>query len=204
VFTPYLHFPGAFTTFDELTGTLFSSDLFGGFTNDDELVAADMSYFEDIRPFHEHYMPSREILAHGMEDLETLPLELIAPQHGKIIPKPLIAGDRSLEAARPTLPDGAPRHRHPQAVLHERAAAPGDAPDGGLTRLPRGGRRARGVGIGRVADPGSGLLCVDGLERGARVQAGEPLPRCPDSAAGSVSATVAPGALLVPALVTVT
>jgi diguanylate cyclase (GGDEF)-like protein len=90
VFTPYLHFPGAFTTFDDTTGTLFSSDLFGGFTSDLQLFATDMSYFEAIRPFHEHYMPSREILAHGMDQLEKLPLKLIAPQHGQLIPEPLI------------------------------------------------------------------------------------------------------------------
>lgn len=30
IFTPYAHFPGAFCTYDEQTGTLFSSDLFGG------------------------------------------------------------------------------------------------------------------------------------------------------------------------------
>ena len=74
VFTPYLHFPGAFTTFDDSTGTLFSSDLFGGFTSETDLFASDISYFEAIRPFHEHYMPSREILAHGLEQLEALPL----------------------------------------------------------------------------------------------------------------------------------
>ncbi|MDA3810694.1 MAG: MBL fold metallo-hydrolase [Spirochaetaceae bacterium] len=32
IFTPYLHFPGAFCTFDKKSGILFSSDLFGGFT----------------------------------------------------------------------------------------------------------------------------------------------------------------------------
>ncbi len=92
VFTPYLHFPGAFTTFDEATGTLFSSDLFGGFTSGCELYAEDLSYFEEIRPFHEHYMPSREILVHGLEELEKLPLKLIAPQHGRLIREPLIPG----------------------------------------------------------------------------------------------------------------
>ena len=45
----------------------------------------DESYFENMRPFHEHYMPSREILAHGLEEIETLPVKLIAPQHGKLI-----------------------------------------------------------------------------------------------------------------------
>ena len=90
VFTPYLHFPGAFTTFDEQTGALFSSDLFGGFTEQWRLVAEDLSYFEAIRPFHEHYMPSREILAAGMRTLERLPITMIAPQHGEILPEPLV------------------------------------------------------------------------------------------------------------------
>jgi len=92
VFTPYLHFPGAFATFDEQTGTLFSSDLFGGFTPRWRLVADDLSYFDEIRPFHEHYMPSREILASGMLTLERLPITLIAPQHGELIPGPLVRG----------------------------------------------------------------------------------------------------------------
>lgn len=91
VFTPYLHFPGAFTTFDERSGTLFSSDIFGGFTDNWKLVATDMSYFEEIRPFHEHYMPSREILAAGMRSFERLPIKMIAPQHGELIPEHLVA-----------------------------------------------------------------------------------------------------------------
>ncbi len=91
VFTPYLHFPGAFTTFDRTSGILFSSDIFGGFTDDDQLYAKDVSYFEAMRPFHEHYMPSRDILAHGLEDIERLPIRLIAPQHGKLIPGPLVS-----------------------------------------------------------------------------------------------------------------
>ena len=89
VFTPYLHFPGAFCTFDEASGILFSSDLFGGFTKGFSLIARDEGYFEAMRPFHEHYMPSREILAHGLTKLEALPLRAIAPQHGSIIPQPL-------------------------------------------------------------------------------------------------------------------
>jgi len=89
-FTPYLHFPGAFTTFDPQTGTLFSSDLFGGFTDDWQFYATDESYFEAMRPFHEHYMPSREILARGMATLAELPIALIAPQHGELVPEPLV------------------------------------------------------------------------------------------------------------------
>jgi diguanylate cyclase (GGDEF)-like protein len=90
VYTPYLHFPGAFTTFDTATGVLFSSDLFGGLSENWSLVANDESIFDGIRVFHEHYMPSREILVHGLSKLEVLPIKMIAPQHGSIIPAHLV------------------------------------------------------------------------------------------------------------------
>ncbi len=90
IFTPYLHFPGAYCTFDVESGILFSSDLFGGFTEKWSLIAQDESHFEAIRPFHEHYMPSREILYNALVKLERYPIHLIAPQHGSIIPKSLI------------------------------------------------------------------------------------------------------------------
>ena len=90
LFTPYLHFAGAFTTLDECSGTLFSSDLFGGFTEDRSLFATSVAYFDAIRAFHEHYMPNREILAHAIAQFREFSLERIAPQHGQIIPKSLI------------------------------------------------------------------------------------------------------------------
>ncbi len=88
--TPYLHFPGAVCTLDEATGVLFSSDLFGGFTDGFQLVAEDEGYFEAIRSFHEHYMPSREILQSGLMEIERHPVRMIAPQHGSIIPEHLV------------------------------------------------------------------------------------------------------------------
>jgi diguanylate cyclase (GGDEF)-like protein len=90
VFTPYAHFPGAFCTFDRSTGVLFSSDLCGGFTPEFSLFAKDMSCFDGIRSFHEHYMPSREILAHAMDRLMEKPVRMIAPQHGSILPQELV------------------------------------------------------------------------------------------------------------------
>ncbi len=90
VFTPYLHFAGAFGTFDPATGTLFSSDLFGGFTDDHSLFASNVEYFDAMRAFHEHYMPNREILDHVLQELRKLPIHQIAPQHGQIIPEQLI------------------------------------------------------------------------------------------------------------------
>ncbi len=90
IFTPYLHFPGAFCSFDRESGSLFSSDLCGGFTREFSLFARDRSYLESIRLFHEHYMPSREILSFAVEKFQTLPLNRILPQHGSVIRKDLI------------------------------------------------------------------------------------------------------------------
>ena len=85
VFTPYAHFAGAFNTFDETSRTLFSSDLFGGFGAEGELFATSLDYFDGVRAFHEHYMPSHEILVHAIDQLRTLPIDRIAPQHGKVV-----------------------------------------------------------------------------------------------------------------------
>ena len=92
VLTPYLHFPGAMCSWESSTGTLFSSDIFGGFTDGSKLFAEDADYFEALRPFHEHYMPSREILGAGLSRLQRTfaPIRMIAPQHGCIIPEPLV------------------------------------------------------------------------------------------------------------------
>ncbi len=101
IFTPYAHFPGAFCTFDNRTGVLFSSDLFGGYTDEFALIAKDEQYFEAMRPFHEHYMPSRDILNYALSKIQQYPVRLIAPQHGSIIPphlvEPLIDKLKTLE-----------------------------------------------------------------------------------------------------------
>jgi len=90
IFTPYAHFPGAIVTFDETSGVLLSSDLFGGFTKGFQLVAPDRSYFEQMRPFHEHYIPSRDILQYALKAIQAYPVRMIAPQHGSIIPPELV------------------------------------------------------------------------------------------------------------------
>ena len=90
IFTPYAHFPGAFCTFDPQSRVLFSSDIFGGFTTQRTLVARDESHFETIRLFHEHYMPSRDILGYVLSQIDRFPVHSIAPQHGSIIPSRLV------------------------------------------------------------------------------------------------------------------
>jgi diguanylate cyclase (GGDEF)-like protein len=91
IFTPYAHFPGAFATFDERSGTMFTSDLFGAFTDDPALFATSMDCFEGIKAFHEHYMPSVEALSHAIDQMAELEIRQIAPQHGQVIPQSLVA-----------------------------------------------------------------------------------------------------------------
>jgi diguanylate cyclase (GGDEF)-like protein len=90
IFTPYAHFPGAFCSFDSASGVLFSSDLFGGFTTEPRLFAEDADYFEAIRPFHEHYIPSHDVLSYALTQIEKQPVRMIAPQHGSVIPEHLV------------------------------------------------------------------------------------------------------------------
>ncbi len=93
--TPYLHFPGAITTYDPLSKLLFSSDLFGAFSNNWYLFADEIdtdnreSYLESMKTFHEHYMPSNDIIRPVMEKFLKMDITMIAPQHGSIIRKNL-------------------------------------------------------------------------------------------------------------------
>jgi len=86
VFTPYMHFPGSFMTFDTKTGILFSGDVFGALSFDWSLYANEY-YMEAMKAFHENYMPSGEIVNFAMDKLERLDIKMIAPQHGSVINK---------------------------------------------------------------------------------------------------------------------
>lgn len=92
--TPYLHFPGAFMSYDTRTGTLFTSDLFGGFVGDEEPLLADDvgSAIDSARDFHQHYMPSASLLQAGLQRVQRRwpAISLIAPQHGRLIPGPMV------------------------------------------------------------------------------------------------------------------
>lgn len=82
--TPYLHFPGAIVSYDIQSKILFTSDLFGAFANDSGLYAGP-DYLESMKMFHEHYMPSNEILRPVMETFLNMDIAMLAPQHGSII-----------------------------------------------------------------------------------------------------------------------
>ena len=131
---PYAASAGAFATFDEASGVLFSSNLFGGSTTERALVARSMDYYDAIRPFHQHYVPGRDVLAHALGRLRALPATLIAPHHGQLVPQeliaPLSARLERLQCGLVTLADTDPRvrfllganqtiHRVLDALVHE-------------------------------------------------------------------------------------
>lgn len=82
----YLHTPGVFTTYDQKTKILFTSDLFGSYSADWDLFAK-ADYQKTMEAFHAVNMPSHRILEAAMNKFEKLDLEMIAPQHGSIIKK---------------------------------------------------------------------------------------------------------------------
>jgi len=98
--TPYLHSPGAFGTYLVDKKIFFSGDLFGGLEESFHFYAK-KNYFEDIKEFHQKYMPSRDILDYSLNKISKLDIDIIAPQHGSIIKKeyikPLIEELKSLE-----------------------------------------------------------------------------------------------------------
>ncbi len=92
--TPYLHFPGAIVSYDTATQVLFSSDLFGGFVPDSSVLICDDvdMIVRNTAPFHQHYMPSTELLAAGLTRIQQRwsAIALIAPQHGHLVPAALV------------------------------------------------------------------------------------------------------------------
>ncbi|WP_322758444.1 diguanylate cyclase [Synechococcus sp. CBW1107] len=92
--TPYLHFPGAMVSYDTASRILFSSDLFGGFVPDAaNLICRDLDVLiASAKPFHQHYMPSTELLSAGLTRVQQRwpQIAMIAPQHGHVVPGPLV------------------------------------------------------------------------------------------------------------------
>jgi len=101
--TPYAHSAGSFATFDESSGLLFSSDLFGSYGIEGDLFldlgpecgdCAKPDPCEEgrtycpvagIMRFHREIMPCEKALRYALEQIATIPFSAIAPQHGRII-----------------------------------------------------------------------------------------------------------------------
>jgi len=108
--TPYAHSGGSIVTFDEKSGILFTSDLFGSLGLEWELFLklrpecmecvnlkkcpAERTNcpIKDILNFHKTVMPSCKALRYSLEQIIDIPFTTIAPQHGSIINNKEIMG----------------------------------------------------------------------------------------------------------------
>ena len=85
---PFLHFPGAFATYDDKSRYLFSGDIWASLNMDWELVVK--SFEEHIAAmdlFHVDYMASNLATRGFARRLTGIPIDAILPQHGSLIRK---------------------------------------------------------------------------------------------------------------------
>lgn len=86
--SPFCHFRGAVMLYDPETRVLFTGDLFGGLTPlEAQGLWADESDWAGMRAFHQTYMPTNRVLTRAMKAIRELdpPVEIIAPQHGRLL-----------------------------------------------------------------------------------------------------------------------
>ncbi len=101
--TPYTHAAGSFVTFDDLTRTLFTGDLFGSYSSqwhlfldlNEECFAcgdyrncprhAEYCPIPEFLEFHRRVMPCNKALHRAVDIVKGLAAEILAPQHGSVI-----------------------------------------------------------------------------------------------------------------------
>ncbi len=85
---PFMHFPGAFATYDPISGYLFSGDVWAAIDSDWKLVTDDFdSHISALNLFHKDYIASNVACRGFIEKLQNIQIEAILPQHGSIISK---------------------------------------------------------------------------------------------------------------------
>lgn len=89
--SPFLHFPGAFTTYDETSQYLFSGDIWAAIDMDWKLVISDFHNHEfKMNLFHLDYMAGNIATRGYVDRLKGITIEAILPQHGSVIPKAFV------------------------------------------------------------------------------------------------------------------
>lgn len=84
--SPFLHFPGAFVTYDSQSQYLFSADIWAALDLDWTLTVDSFEeHIHKMNLFHLDYMASNLAARGFVKRIEHLPIKAILPQHGSII-----------------------------------------------------------------------------------------------------------------------
>jgi flavorubredoxin len=90
IHSPWVHWPETMSTYLEEEKILFSCDWFGSHLATSELFVKDESriYEPAKRYFAEIMLPFRKIIQKNMEKIKDLEIDVIAPSHGPLYPRP--------------------------------------------------------------------------------------------------------------------
>jgi len=90
IHAPWVHWPETMVTYLEEDKILFSCDFFGTHIATTDLFVTDEGqvYEAAKRYFAEIMMPFRNVIKKNLEKLESYDIEMIAPGHGQIFPRP--------------------------------------------------------------------------------------------------------------------
>lgn len=89
---PFLHFPGAFASYDTASGFLFSGDIWAAVGMDWTLVSDDFNTLSfKMEMFHTDYMAGNKASRGFTRKLREVDIMAILPQHGSIIPRAHVA-----------------------------------------------------------------------------------------------------------------
>jgi len=88
---PFLHFPGAFTTYDETSKFIFTGDIFAALNIEWNLVVKDFETHKMAMDlFSKDYFASNIATKGYAMKVENIDIEAILPQHGSIIPNKFV------------------------------------------------------------------------------------------------------------------
>ncbi len=95
IYTPWVHWPETMVTYLEEDRILFSCDFFGSHIATTDLFVTDEGrvYEAAKRYFAEIMMPFRNVIKKNLEKLAPYDIDMIAPGHGQIFPRPALIID---------------------------------------------------------------------------------------------------------------
>jgi flavorubredoxin len=90
ILTPWVHWPETMVAYLQEDKILFSCDFFGAHIATSDLLVTDEArvYEAAKRYYAEIMMPFRNVIKKNLEKISAYDIELIAPSHGQIYPKP--------------------------------------------------------------------------------------------------------------------